>query len=357
MKKVAILTFTYGDNYGQRLQNLALQTVLSEMGCEVCTIRQISPKVGYKRKIKELIKALIGKSEYLKILRRHFGFWLFDNQYITFYKKKIGEEQIPKGLSEEFDFFVCGSDQIWSPFSTDVNETFFLTFAERKKRISYAVSLAAEYIPEEKKELYIRRLGNFDRISIREEKLADWIMENVGISPEIHLDPTLLLNVERWEKIAKKPRAMCKKEYVLCYLLGKQDRIQHYIEKYGLERLQIINLMDDEKYYYTKPDEFLYWIRKAKIVITDSYHGTIFSILFKTPFIVITRDGCEIDMSSRFTTLLKMLGIKEQVIRNKNGDLFFESMDYRDVEEKIREVKQHGIEYLEKCLFNEKREL
>lgn len=354
MKKAAILTFTYGDNFGQRLQNLALQTVLEELGCEVRTIRQAEKKVGSKRALKEYVKSLVGKSQYLRNRIRHAGFRQFDKRYISYYEKEISVEKIPGDLSDRFDYFVCGSDQIWSPFSTDVNETFFLTFAERKKRISYAASLAAEYIPEEKQDLYVRRLGNFDRISIREDKLSEWIAKNVGVMPEVHPDPTLLLDASFWSRIAQKPRHMCREDYVLCYCLGKKDKLRYYTEKYRLEGLRIIDLMGDEKYYFTRPDEFLYWILHAKAVITDSYHGTIFSVLFRIPFVVVNREGCEVDMSSRFETLLKMIGLSEGCNKNCEDMIFLDLKGDMQIAEKMKEAKERGREYLNQCLFSDK---
>ena len=182
--KVGILTFTYGDNFGQRLQNYALQCRLASMGCDVFTLRQTGRKKNKSYELKQFIKGCMGKSDYIMKMKRHRKFADFDRQYISYYPERIGEGCIPEGLNEEFDYFVCGSDQIWSPFSDDVNDTLFLTFAPREKRISYAASIAADSIPEENQDKYKNRLCGFERISLREDRLSDWIERNTGVKPE-----------------------------------------------------------------------------------------------------------------------------------------------------------------------------
>lgn len=350
MKKIGILTFTYGDNFGQRLQNYALEKYLTDLGCEVCTLKQYGRKKDYKYEVKQFIKSLIARTFSLEKVKRHWRFLKFDQKYIKYYKKKIGQDRIPENLKNEFDYFVTGSDQVWSPFTTDVNDTFFVTFAEKAQRISYAASIAAEYIPEDQQEIYVRRFSGFNRISVREGNLNSWITENTGLVPEVHIDPTLLFDGAFWGQMAKRPKQLKGRKYILFYFLGSNEEKQSLIEKYKLHDYEIIDILNDPVYLNIGPCEFLYLIKNATAVITDSYHGTLFSIQFHRTFVVANRKDKLNNMSSRFNEIFNLLGLYNRLASSVGAEELFNPIDYAKIESVLKEQRKVSLQYFTECL-------
>lgn len=324
--KAGIITFTYGDNYGQRLQNLAMQEYLKRYFDEVYTIRQIESSLSFKQKIKKLLN----KDAKLKN-ERHQSFVSFDNSYVKYYKVPISEENSYSFPQNDFDYFVVGSDQVWSPYSSDVNSTMFLTFAPIEKRIAIAPSLACEKIPLDKIELYKSYFEGIKYISTREEKGSKLVEDIIGREVPTLLDPTLLHKQSFWDGYVKRPDISIPNKYCFCYCLGSKDDMSEIERICKSKGLEIVDMMSDKKYYTLGPCEFLYLIKNSSLVITDSYHGTIFSYIFKIPFINFKRKGTAINMNSRFETLVHKLGIDARYLYDlKDEDIFnlcFENME------------------------------
>lgn len=300
--KVGILTFTYGDNFGQRLQNLAVQEVINAYGFCAYTIPQQIPK--YYKPSSDL---------------RHEYFKEFDDKYINYYHYPIGKYTIPKGL-KTFSFFVTGSDQVWSPYSPDVNYSFFLRFTKRKKRIAFSPSMACDDIPLKKQLLYKLYFNGFDKISVREEKTAQIIKKLVSKPVTTLIDPTLMFNAEFWKKYQKAPSYNMPERYILYYGLGKSEELTNIVNIAQKRHCEVLILKKGYKEFDIGPSEFLYLIDHAEFVATDSYHGTIFAILFKKPFLYLERKQEDLNMSSRFDTLFQKLSISDRKIQNIESD-------------------------------------
>jgi len=343
MRKVGILTFTYGDNYGQRLQNLAVQKTLSNLGFHPYTFKQIYPYT-FKHKIKVDCMDLLKHG--LASVHRRNNFRKFDEQYIKYFSEPIGEGRIPQGL-DDFHCFVAGSDQIWSPYSDDVNSTMFLEFAPYEKRISYAASIAAESIPEDRIAQYSYWWNGFKAISVREKESVDLVKRISGRDAVQLLDPTLVLSKSYWKSIAKKPKKRLPDNYIVKYFLGSPKyaaKIDSFCKK---NNYQIVDIMNDNKFYTMGPCEFLYIISKAKAIFTDSYHGTIFSIIFQVPFIVVKRESGKIDMSSRFSTLFDSLNIQGRTLEDFDGNL---DMNFMEINDNITIKAMENVNYLKSSL-------
>lgn len=342
--RCAIITFTYGDNYGQRLQNLAMQELLKNYFSEVYTIRQQCPNQGLKNRIKSLFD--LNKKH--KELRRK-NFEQFDREHILYYSKAISEKNASYFPEKEFDYFVVGSDQVWSPFSSDVNSTMFLTFTPEEKRIAISPSLSCEYIPDDKLELYRRYLSGIKNISTREYRGSELVAGLIGKNVPTLLDPTLMFDHIFWNKYSKQPSITIPENNCLCYCLGTEENfqnIQQLCEKMGL---YLINIMAEKKYHTLGPGEFLYLIKNSKLVITDSYHGTIFSYIFRVPFLNIKRKGSSVDMNSRFDTLYKMMGIEPRVLGEvPAGEIM--KIDYQEINKSIKTEQKIMRQFIEKAL-------
>ena len=339
MSKIGILTFTYGDNYGQRLQNLAVQQIVQDMGFEAYTIRQkknINYLIQYTKKN---IKNICNGSYSIDKLR-HQLFYKFDRENIKYYSRKISEKTMNSFPEENFDYFITGSDQIWSPYSKDVNATFFLSFTALSKRISIAPSFASEDIPLNLLDKYGDYLKGFNILSVREERSAEFIQSHYGLEADVLIDPTLMFPASFWEKYERKPDWLQSNSYVVLYFLGLNNKEipLNYINN------TVITLQPGSKYWASGPAEFLYLIRHANLVVTDSYHGSIFSLIFDIPLIIKERDGDKIGMASRFETLYNKFELKKDL---KTG------LVLRTEFEKMLEMEQEKfLEYLKRSFIN-----
>lgn len=352
MKKVGILTINDDGNYGNRLQNFALQEYLKNLGCKAETISNQKNIVGinyFKKKIKSFIKKFLILPKY----RRYNNFMLF-NKKINYSKYVIDDEHIPTKLNDMYDFFVVGSDQVWNPSWNRMSNIDFLTFAEFEKRITYSASFGISKVPKNLEEYYRERISNLNKISVREESGKEIINELTGRKDvEVLIDPTMLLNVDKWEKVLKKPKQLKTNKYILNYFLGdlSKNRKQE-IERVAKENnCEIIDLMDENGTFYTSgPSEFLYLEKNAFLICTDSFHSSVFAILFKKPFVIFKRDGNCVDMNSRIETLLSKFKLKNREYNEKC--ITYENMhpDYEEAYEILKEEKEKSEKFLKNAL-------
>lgn len=308
MIKIGIVTFTYGDNYGQRLQNYAVQELLKGKGANVFTLRQPLPKYSVPYRFRSFMMDLIHGDWGVK-RKRHKSFSDFDATFIQY-----GESCPAKGeCSPEirtYDAFVAGSDQIWSPYLSDPEGIMFLSFAGDAKRISLSASIAAPEIPAEKRYFYQKWLNKFDLISVRENNAGNIVKKLIGKDVPVLIDPTLMFDARQWSRIAKTPHYELPGSYALKYFLGSDSEKLYRFEAYcKREGLQIIDLCADKRFYSEGPSEFLYLIQHASLVATDSFHGSIFTLLFGIPLLLFDRNGSAYNMTDRFDTLAQKMGL------------------------------------------------
>lgn len=320
MKKIGIVTITELDNFGNRLQNYALQNVLERKEYEVETIRNLITYGNRRKKlykITELLKGIIrGNFKYrLGMICKQKRFEKFDKKYFKFAKGESTIDSIDEILAHEYDFVIAGSDQIWNPQCTFNFEFNFLTFVDKSKRIAYAPSIGVDKIPEDKKEQFKQYFMGIKYISTREFQGAKIVEELTGKKCPVMPDPTFLLDKEEWENIQKKPKWLDKnKKYILKYFLGNDVDYSNIVngitdEYSGLDIIDINNVYDTKCYSIT-PDEFVYLINHCELMITDSFHGTVFSIVMQKPFIHSIRKEGKVKTNSRIDSLFRMLKIE-----------------------------------------------
>lgn len=367
MKKVGIITVTGGLNLGNSLQNYALQKFLSDMNIDSYTILDkkycLSKPFMWKTFLKyNFFKRLIAltfnlrgyRDTLLDGLRRQENYLLF-NKNIKFAESFFeGDTFIKK---EEYDFFIVGSDQVWNP-NFKILDKMFLNFTDSQKKISYAASMGCENLTKKQKLLFRNKLKDFKAISVRENKAKDLLKE---VLPQKHIevlvDPTLLLSSEKWKIVEKKPNWEVPKNYILTYFLGDiSDELRSLIKRFLVDKnLKIINILDknNNDWYKIGPSEFLYLVRNADYVITDSFHGTVFSIIMKKQFMVIKRKlGKEGNMISRIDTLLTLFGLKEHLMSECTYKEINKILDYdnKNIDEIIKIEQMRAIKFLEKAL-------
>lgn len=311
--KIGIITITNGENYGNRLQNYAVQEALKDIGAQPETIHKTTNvfnaegwKYLLKLRFKKFIHYHLTKEE-----DRRLNFYRFTKKYIK-RSRFVIDEKIPEGMEEEYKYFVAGSDQVWNPFLDYCTGANFLDFTKAEKKIAFSASIAVEEIPEEKRDNFKKWIQDFRLLSVREQRGAELIYELCGRHAQVLADPTLYLPCERWRTIEKKI-ATPENGYVLIYFLGEcTEEYRRQIETYAKRKnLDIFELQSDE-HYGIAPDEFLYLIDHSELVCTDSFHGTVFSIIFHKAFVVFERREKFANMNSRLVTLLSAFSMESR---------------------------------------------
>ena len=372
MKRVAILTINDYYNYGNRLQNYAAQEVIRSLRFEVVTIvhtrytSNYNSKNNLKSKLQklkdmsnkekfELIKTRIwnqlnkeNRNKRIKAFKEFTASNILETNYC------ISDDNIPEDLSDRFDFFITGSDQVWNPIFGYGSPIDFLTFAPKHKRIAYAPSFGISVIPGEYIENFSLWLSEIRNLSVREEIGAQIIKELTGRDAFVLVDPTLMLSKEQWLSISKKAPHKPNNQYLLTYFLGKVTKENgRRMKQIALEnQLQIVNLGDikDRNTYFTGPSEFIDYVNSASLFFTDSFHGAVFSILLVTPFVIFDRLENIASMNSRIDTLLSTFNLssrKWNIIRN-NSDIF--NVDYSHVAPILEVERKKALDYLIEAL-------
>lgn len=359
--KIGILTFHRALNYGAVLQAFALQQVIKSMGHDVEIIDYRQP---YHEKIEShFYWDRIWSRNPFKFLWRilqEIILWkprqqMIDN-FTQFANNSLLISSHPcyniNDIPPNYEMYIHGSDQIWSSQLTGGLDVVFLGAYKKKSDailISYAASMQMKPIPESEKRIFTEHLNKFNYISVREKSLID-ILQPLTLHP-IHnvVDPTLLSDLTVWDKIIVKPKIEDK--YVLIYQVAVNENTLNIAKKIatdiGAKVIQVsawINASDTNKKYPT-PGEFVGYLKYAACVVTTSFHGTTFSLIFNRPFYTIL-SGAKSDI--RFTSLLEQIGLKERIIWDGIAPQFSE-IDYSKVDSKLDKYKQSSFSFLEKC--------
>lgn len=343
--RVGIITIIDNNNLGNRLQNYALEKILENNNIDCITISN-EPFSNTKDKfILRIIKNLKFRDTYSKFEGRKNSFKEFNNN-IIFSKKRI----TPFSKLKDFDYFISGSDQVWNPTFGRLREVDLLEFTEPKKRISFAASFGISSLPEQYNEKLKNALKDYKAISVREDAGKKIIEDVVGKKDvQVLVDPTMLLTAEEWDKVAKKPEQLKTDKYILNYFLGElSEKRKAEIDRIAKENdCEVINILDkNSPFYCTGPSEFLYLEKHAFLVCTDSFHSSVFAILYNRPFIVFGREDNTISMNSRIETLINKFNLKN---REYNGqEITKENLnhDYTEAYEILNEERKKSMTFL-----------
>lgn len=327
-KKVAIITLM-GNNYGNRLQNYAVQKFLTNQGFETETLKNnyfTNKKVNsLKNKIK-YIYSIIKHELLLRDGSYRINNSLFTNErtkmFVEFNKNIIFSKHnfnIKKRMN--YDYYFVGSDQVWSP-EMGLQDLGLLTFEEdNKKKISFSASIGVNSIPKAHQESMKKYISKFNKLSVREDKGKEIIEELTGRKDiEVLVDPTMLLNSKDWDLVSKKPKNLKEGKYILNYFLGElsNDKLEEIKRIANENDCFIVNLLDkNDPLYNSGPSEFLYLEKNAFLICTDSFHSSVFAIIYNRPFVVFEREQQGLgNMNSRIETLLNKFNLND---RKYNG--------------------------------------
>ena len=352
--KIGIITINDNDNYGNRLQNYAVQEILNSMNVKVITLKNEAILNSKNLFILRLFKCLIYKikSSIFKKRKRFKKFKEFNKNikfsrfFITPYTR----------ISEKYDFFVAGSDQIWKPTYGRLRDVDLLNFAKDCQKIAFSASFGISKLPNNKKVYAKKYLEKFKIISVREDSGKKIVEELTGRDDiEVLVDPTMLLSADEWNKVSKRPKqldTLKSNKYILNYFLGNcVEEYKNEIDRIAKENnCEIINILDkNNPFYCTGPSEFLYLAKNAFLVCTDSFHSLVFSILYNTPFVAFERKDERVSMNSRIDTLLQKFNLEE---RRFTGKIEKEQLDIdcSNTYKILEEERKKSIQFLEKAL-------
>ncbi len=378
--KIGIITHPMRFNYGGILQAYALQTILERMGHQVWVIRKsevkdipINPIIYTKRILKNVIKSilnLLGCSYKKELILQEYIF----NKSFPFITSKIWpfvEKHIHSLMVEEkfvapstFDCLVVGSDQIWRPKLIAAEkgkiEHCFLDFAEdwKIKRIAYAASLGVDYweFSPKQTEICSRLIKKFDAVSVREKSSIKLCKDNFGTEPEWMMDPTMLLQTSDYKKIINEDNIHNNLNgCLLYYILDPTEQKNKLVSDLACQKALSVHKMEGEIHDLLQPTQplpsigtWLNSIMTSDFVITDSFHGTVFSIIFNRPFFVMTNNGRG---NARIESLLNMFELEDRLLTDTVSRLKIQDINWSHVNKIMAEWKEKSNLFLINALI------
>ena len=336
--KVGIITIIDNDNYGNRLQNYAVQKVMKEYSDNVITIKNFCTTNARDRFFLRKLAAMCKKNTYSKEKKRRESFREF-NENILFTKRYCDAYTD----FNKYDCIIVGSDQVWNPNLGGLKEVDLVSLWDKPTKIALSASFGIDEINEKNKESLEKSLSKFNGISVREDSGKKIIEDVIDRKVQVLVDPTMLLSAKEWDNISKRPKQLDEipnEKYVLNYFLGdlSKERMNEIKRVAEENQCHIINILDKNDPFYTcGPAEFLYLEKNAFLICTDSFHSSVFAILYNRPFIVFDREQEGVkSMNSRIDTLIRKLNLKN---RKYNGENITKENIEHDYEEGFKRLK------------------
>lgn len=364
-KKIALMTWYKYCNFGTALQSSALYHVIKNLGYQPTMINYFREKryidkdemtrfSVFKKgldKVFSLISPHTNISDERKdLFAEYIGTHITETKECNTYPELYA-------LNRDFDAFVCGSDQIWSPLCFD--DKYFLSFVEdTNKMVSYAPSIGSTNIANPNIKSRMKNLlERFPNIAVREKQGAEIVNELTGRKAEVVLDPTLLVPADEWDKVIGDKIKRIQGDYIICYYLGDYKRYSKWVQNLS-EQLKmpayvipVFRNQDGKSVpFAVGPNEFVSLIKNAKYVCTDSYHGMLFAVNYNIPFSVFPRfkpDDPK-NQNSRIFSFLEILSLENRLVdlHLKPNKELLTSLDYSNVNQKIELWREKSLRYL-----------
>lgn len=377
--KIGILTILNVNNYGAELQCCALFRKLNKMGYDTEVINYlfgINP--GHKFEDEKRTVAISFtqdiKVRMLPIVQNLFCLFhkknkeIRNRRFAEFHSKynRLTDTVYPsvKSLYDadfNYDVICIGSDQVWNYMKGYSLEPFFASFDKKgTKKITYASSIGLSSLSKEAEDVFKEMLSNFSSISVREQQASELLKNLLHRNINVVLDPTLILDNKEWLEVAKFD--MCPEEkYILVYIVTIKPcdyvlKLARHIAK--LRNLKIVRICRDaypehsghdvQEILTAGPSDFVGLFARAEFVVTNSFHGTVFSINFSKPFYSVIKS--KHSTNSRLTSILQKLGLEHRIIPVGSSLPEISDIDYAKPAENLREERLHSLEYIRKSL-------
>lgn len=363
--KIRIMTFHTPKNYGAVLQAYALQTYLKSICDDVKVIdyntpalKKAYPLINKPSSIKEAILSIISILHLPRIIKKYGGFESFLKQYFDLTERYTSTEKLYCN-PPDCDILITGSDQVFNTNRRmEERKAFYLDFGrEGTKVVSYAASFGISNISRDNQHEILSYLNKFDSLSVREASGVGIIKTLSGKDAIEVLDPVFLLDNKMWLTVCEEYKSIPKK-YLLYYRLLNTingDRIAEEIaKKLGLEIVVITDSVQkkvNSRYILRDvgPDQFLGLYANSSFVVTNSFHGTAFSIIFKKQFF-----NCDENKGTqdRPANLLKKLGLEDRMQPTSVDELLSEKIDYEKVYERLKDYIVRSKDFLKTVTGN-----
>ena len=355
-KSVAILTFHRAVNYGAVLQAYGLQTALNNLGFKADILDYRNDGVEnyyYKtfkgKNLKGAVKSIVTHKTQKE---RNKKFIEFSKQYLNYSEKTYNRKTVIHS-KDLYDYFIVGSDQMWNLPAIHYDKTYFLDFVtDNFKKKSYAISMGKISDCEKDYGDYYPLINDFDNISLRENAGKNFLEKNVSKDITIDLDPSFLLESSQWREISKSPQI---DNYALIYSVNLTANVIETGRKYAKEnglKLVLVTLrnkeipLQDNEFNLSccSPTEFLGLVDNAKCVVTNSFHGTAFSVVLGTNFWTVKNSAQGLD-NSRMETLLNTFNLSDRHISapDEATDIL---TDFSKAEEILSKLRNKSISNL-----------
>lgn len=374
MKKIGLITSFKELNYGAVLQAYALKNTIEKLGytCEIIWLEGSKSKyndIRVKKVISMAKKMLLNPTiinstihSYKKAFTKDFTLeskYMFDEFQVEYIKANLYKYSVLKKKEQEYQYFVCGSDQIWNSYAAYVDPMYYLRFTDKSKRIAYAPSFGKNDVPQYNYKTIRKYISEFQALSVREQEGARICKDLINKEVPVVLDPTLLLDAQTWKSILPISSVEDDNKYCLLYFLDYPSKaalaaIREVKSRFKIKYLpyEFECFFDDDK-SDAGPIEFLNLINNAEYILTDSFHGTVFSINFNKKFLTFKRDyGKNQDQSSRLKNILQLLSLENRYIEHISNatKLIDDKIDYINVENKLNELRRKSLNYLKNSL-------
>lgn len=330
MKKIGIITYHCADNLGAVLQVYALQQKIKKLGLksEIIDFRPLTllypfglrrlkdvKTIGLLRTIKSIIVLMIKR----KIKQRKALFKRFRDNYLVVSKQIYFSSEELNSNPPQYDYYITGSDQVWNPdFFIRMGNSYFLDFAYPNSiKISYAASITKK-MDDSFNDMFKKNIDRFDFISIRESEHVDFLKKLTTKPITVALDPTLLLDKEDYSILIGENKI--NEKYILVYDLEYNEELVKLANKISEEKgYKVVSFSDHKNFKngiktfrYEGPSEFINYLDNAEFVLSTSFHGVAFSVIFKKIFYTIPHKT----RGTRMVDLLNSIGLEDRIVYN-----------------------------------------
>ncbi len=366
MKNVSIITINGFTNYGNRLQNLALSRLLEEKHFKVINGLSYYTKEEWIRSSKSLLKKILKFFIPFFIFKRNYSRYYYDSSriskkrheaFVKYYSKYYSSENIIIGRTTksvkkklnklQIDYFVVGSDQVWNPFY-ECFDYELLTAVPNEKKFSFAASFGVSQVDKASRKKLCSYLSSFMYLSVREQSAVEIVYSITGRKADLTFDPTLLLSAEEWSHYIQEARNKEPRKYICTYFLGETPDV---VKKYADEKqLSIVSINDKNapELYDINPGEFLYFIKNAEYVFTDSFHAVAFSIKFHKNFCVFHRNQYDAaNMFTRIESIINLLQLNNHIYsEDYNFDFVEKEETWKRIDVILSEARNNALNKL-----------
>ncbi len=364
MKKIGIITFHNSYNCGSMLETYAIYNRIKEIDKNTEIINfssegqlQLYSTFEKNNSLKNILKNIVIFPHVRRIDNNNKKYEEFKKQNFNLSKQyKIGST-----IDDNYLVVVAGSDQIWNITIEDYDDAYFLNWVKTAKKVAYAPSFGSKNILKYSNNpgKYAKLINSFDALSIREKNGQKWIKDLIGRNAELLIDPTLLYDSEKYDELLDNTCTPNGK-YIFFYCPGFNRKICKFIKKISkIYKLPVI-CWSTKSYYkktiytfgfklpkYESPSVYLSLIKNASMVFTTSFHGTIFSYIYRKKFYVIKNGGMYGD-DDRVITLLEQLNLNNRLIEPiySNQYDYMQEIDFKDSISKLNKLRQKANEYI-----------